>query len=244
MERFLQHYRPDSPPVPAASPADLERCQQRLGLRLPAPLVRLLTMQNGGYYNGGLLHVMGAGRPYRHADLATWNQPYDWKAAFPGFDLDHYIFFADDVFGNQFGFLAEDAEGPVWRFDIHVGEFTEIAPSLTGFFEEVLVQDGYWLLGGDLLDAFRDTGASLSGGQHLSLIIPSLLGGSMDTENLRPIEPATNLYLAGQVVTQIKPLPPGTEVRGFRYNLAAKTVTFETRPPRAAMRPQAQGLVF
>lgn len=244
MERFFQHFRPDQPPAPPASPAELDRCQQRLGCRLPAPLTAILTRQNGGSFNSGVLHLMGACRPYRHADLVTWNNPHDWKAAFAGFDLAGYIFFADDAFGNQFGFRHDDVDGSVWRFDIQMGEFTEIAPSVAAFLDEVVVTDGSWLLGADLLESFRESGAALQTGQHLSLIMPGLLGGSMEPENLRPIDPATNLYLAGQVVTQIKPLPPGTEVRGFKYNLAQKTVTFETRPPRAPIRHQAQGLIF
>lgn len=244
MERFFQHFRPDQPPAPGASAAELDRCQQRLGCRLPAPLTTLLSRQNGGSFNGGVLHMMGACRPYRHADLCTWNHPHDWKAAFARIDLAHYVFFADDVFGNQFGFVPGEESGAVWRFDIQMGEFTEIAPTVEHFLCETLVTDGNWLLGADLLATFRETGSPLQLGQHLSLIMPGLLGGSMEPENLRPIDPATNLYLAGQVVTQIKPLPPGTEVRGFRYNLSQKTVTFETRPPKAPTRHQAQGLIF
>jgi hypothetical protein len=231
-ERFAHRFSAERPVEPA-TPAQLDRCGQALGAPLPEGLRQFLLRRNGGTFEGGLLHMMGACRPFRHDDLATWNQPHDWKSAFGLHDLTRYVFFADDVFGNQFGYLPGVLDPAVWRFDIHVGELTELAPSLEAFFEQVLVDDGDWLLGGDLLRGYRDAGQALQAGQHLALLMPSLLGGSMEPENLRPVEPATNLYLAGQVLTRIKPLPPGTEVRGLRYDPVARQIHFETRAPRA-----------
>lgn len=228
LDRFHQHFVPDTVAPPAAA-LDLHLCQERLGHSLPASLVAFLSQHNGGYFSGGLLHVLGATRPLRHQDLATWNQPFDWKAAFAGYELYRYVFFADDVFGNQFGFLPGEADPPVVRFDIHVGEFSEVSPSLSHFLEEMLAADGSWLLGADYLEAYRSEGNDMPVGQQLSLLIPSLLGGSMEPENLRPVEPVINLYLAGQVLTQIKPLPAGTEVRGFRCDPATRSISFEVR---------------
>jgi hypothetical protein len=230
MERFFSQYRPEND-LPPATPGELERCRRRLGFALPSPLEQFLSKVNGGYFRRGVLHVMGACRPLRHEDLATWNQPHDWKAAFAHYDLKRYLFFADDVFGNQFGCLIDEGnpDPEVWRFDIQVGEFVRVAATVSAFFQEVVIEDGDWLLGGDYLRAYLDHGQSLQPGQHLSLVIPSLLGGTFEPENLRAVDPATNLYLAGQVLTQIKPLPAGTEIRGFRFDPSSRQLQFETR---------------
>lgn len=204
MERFFNHFGHDTAPVPPASQSELERCRRRLGAPLPDPLEQFLRRCNGGYFGGGLVHVMGACRPLRHEDLVTWNQPYDWKSAYIDCDLGRYIFFADDVFGNQFGYVPGEANPAVWRFDIQVGELMEIAPTVTAFFDQVLVDDGEWMLGGDYLQAYKATGAALQAGDQLSLIIPSLLGGTMEPTNLRPVDAATNLYLAGQLLGQLR----------------------------------------
>jgi hypothetical protein len=234
MERFLNHFHPEYPVAPAA-PGEMERCQRRLGAVLPPPLRELLQACNGGYFRGGLLHLMGAARALRHEDLATWNQPHDWKAAFAHHTLQHYVFFADDAFGNQFGYRAEEegtgtSDPEVWRFDIQVGEFSRVAPAVSTFFDQVLVDDGEWLLGGDYLQAYRNQGCTFQPGQHLSMTIPSLLGGAFDPENLRPVDPATNLYLAGQVLTQLKPLPAGTEIRGLWFDAGSRRLHFQTIP--------------
>jgi hypothetical protein len=216
-DRLGSTLRPDRT-VPPAAPADLDRCQVRLGSALPAPLRTFLTTANGGSFGGGLFHVLGAGCPLRHDDLATWNQPYDWKSAYPGFGLEQYVFFADDIFGNQFGYLPGEADPAVQRFDIQLGEWVEVAPSISEFLGGRLAAEGPWLLGADYVQEYRNSGRSTVAGMNLGLVIPLLLGGSLAPDNLRPVEPSVNLYVAGQVVTRIKPLPPGTEVRGFRVD--------------------------
>lgn len=226
---FGPHFSADRA-APAATPDEIARCQVRLGSTLPEALHRFLTTRcNGGTFAGGLLHVLGAARPLRHDDLGTWNQPRDWKSAYPGFELERYVFFADDIFGNQFGYLPGEPDPAVCRFDIQLGEWTEVSPSLARFLEQQVSEEGAWLLGSDFLHSYRDLGGAMESGQHLGLVIPALLGGTMEPENLRPVEPSTNLYVAGQVVTRIKPLPPGTEVRGFRVDDASRTITFQTR---------------
>ncbi|HYF96236.1 MAG TPA: SMI1/KNR4 family protein [Symbiobacteriaceae bacterium] len=229
---FGAHIAADSA-APPATPDEIQRCQQRLGSVLPAALRQFLTTRcNGGNFAGGLFHMLGAARPLRHDDLATWNQVRDWKSAFPGFELERYVFFADDIFGNQFGYLPGEPDPAVRRFDIQMGEWLEVSPSLAHFLEKQVGEEGVWLLGADFLQAYRSSGHSLEAGLQLSMVIPALLGGSMEPENLRPIDPATNLYVAGQLVTRIKPLPPGTEVRGLRVDDASRSVTFEARAPR------------
>lgn len=223
-DRFFRRFLPVTVPLPPAAPADLASCEAQLGAPLPAALRSLLAIQNGGWYAGGLLHLPGAGRERRHDSLGAWNEPALWKFAYEGFDLDRYLFFADDAFGNQFGCLAGEPDPAVWRFDVQEGEFIRIADSIDAFFSEVLVEDGPWLLGSDYLDAYRESGAAWQVSQHLMLLTPSLLGGSMAPENLHLAEPVAHLRLAGQIVTQIKPLPPGAEVRGFKVDAQSGTV--------------------
>ena len=212
---FFERFQPDGLPVSGASTEEMNRCEQLLNSPLPASLRRMLSYRNGGSFGRGLFHLMGATRPYRHADLASWNHPALWKATFETINLEPLIFFADDIFGNQFGYLPGDDDPSVWRFDIQEGELLELASSITEFFTEVLPKDGSWLLGADFRDAYDETVEHREVGRHLGLVTPSLLGGSLAQENLQQMDPWVNLYVTGQVVSKIKPLPSGTEIRGL-----------------------------
>lgn len=225
--RFFSRFRPDTVPMAAATPEEIARCEAHLGAPLPAPLGSLLACQNGGYYHGGLLHLFGAGRPLRADSLERWNHPELWKSAYRDLDLASYLFFAGDIFGNQFGCPLGEADPAVCRFDIQQGEFQAVADSIGAFFDEVLVEEGPWLLGSDFVDAYREAAEPWEAGQHLAMVTPGLLGGSMDPDNLRPMPPRVHLHMVGQIVTQIKPLPPGTGVRGFRWDPEAETLMVE-----------------
>lgn len=225
--RFFEEFQPVTVAMPGAAPALLEKCGRDLCHPLPASLGALLSQQNGGYYRGGLLHLLGANRPLRHDDLVLWNAPETWKAQYRLPDLERYLFFADDPFGNQFGIPLAEAEPKVWRFDAQHGALDPMADTLAEFFDRVLVDEGPWLLGADLLDAYRESGASYDPGRHLSLRLPGLLGGTMDPGNLLPRDPWLNMHITGQIVAQVRPLPPGVAIAEIRIDPESLVVTIE-----------------
>lgn len=225
--RFFAAHPPVTVTTPGASQAQLDRCARDLGADLPAALQELLAAQNGGYYRDGLLHLLGAGRPLRHDDLASWNDPALWKAQYRMPELEGLLFFADDPFGNQFGIRLKEPVPAVWRFDIQYGELDRMADSLPDFLNHTLVQDGDWLLGADFLQAYRQSGAPWVPGYHVAMRSPSLLGGATVPENLVPQEPWVHLYLTGQIVAQVKPLPAGVPIAGIRIDPATLSVIVE-----------------
>lgn len=228
--RFFKEYAPVTVTAPGATAAQLERCARDLGAPLPAALQAFLTECNGGYFRDGLLHLLGAGRPLRHDDLASWNDPALWKAQYRLPELAGLLCFADDPFGNQFGVHLGQPEPKVFRFDVQHGELDQMADSLSEFLGTLLVEDGAWLLGADFLQAYRQSGAPWVPGYHLSMRTPSLLGGATVPENLVPQEPWVHLYLVGQIVAQIKPLPPGVPIAGIRIDPQTLAVTVEPAP--------------
>ncbi len=225
--RFFEEFLPATAAISGATPAQLERCARDLGAPLPPALQDLLQVQNGGYYRDGLLHVLGAGRPLRQDDLASWNHPDLWKARYRMTELETMLFFAEDVFGNQFGVKLGEPEPTVWRFDAEHGEMDEMAPNLSDFLNRLLVKEGPWLLGADLLQAYRESGAPWIPGRHLSSLTPALLGGGTEPENLKPQEPWIHLHLTGQIVAQIRPLPAGVPIAGIRIDPEQLSVTIE-----------------
>lgn len=231
--KFFAQFPPVTVAISGAGPEQLNQCGRDLGHPLPASLRDLLAEQNGGYYRDGLLHLLGANRPLRHDNLVLWNAPETWKAGYRNPELERYLFFADDAFGNQFGIPLGDPAPGVWRFDAQHGELDPMAGSLTEFLNEVLVSDGAWLLGSDYLQGYRQSSAAYQAGRHLSFRLPGLLGGSMEPANLNPRDPWLNLHLAGQIVAQVKPLPPGVAIAEIRIDPDTLLVTVE----RAARRP-------
>lgn len=74
---------------------------------------------------------------------------------------------------------------------------------------------GLWLKY-DLLAELTAMGKILHHGQCFSPTIPPFLGGPYQASNFEPTPWRVHLSILGQTFTQVKDLPPGTQISGFR----------------------------
>jgi hypothetical protein len=74
-------------------------------------------------------------------------------------------------------------------------------------------QDQY-LLGGLVIAAER-SGLTLGVDQVYDFIKPPILGGQFEVENLTTMDLVVSLHVAGQLLGQVRHLPPGTQITGF-----------------------------
>ena len=74
---------------------------------------------------------------------------------------------------------------------------------LASLFGDVFLQDqtGYWFLD------------SIEG--SLSFVVPPVLGGKFDPDNVTVRDFVVALNISGQIHDQIRDLPPGTPIKGF-----------------------------
>lgn len=115
--------------------------------------------------------------------------------------------FGDVFFASPDGFWFLDSlEGTLTRSWSSRDEIQADLDSESG-------QDQY-LLGG-LAMAVEQGGIRLGPSQIYDFVIPPKLGGSFSVENVAAAEFVVAMNIAGQLLQQVKDLPPGTPITGF-----------------------------
>jgi hypothetical protein len=165
-----------------------------------------LRQRNGFFAFESALHLLPLGRG-EGMDLETWNSPDLWRREF-GDRADGFLFFAEDLFGGQFGLRGDR----VHSFDPETGEAELFADDLSDWSARILA-DYRVLTGYPLGHVWQERHGALPRGRRLVPKIPFILGGAFEVENLYSAEPAEAIKFRGSVARQIHDLPDGTRVR-------------------------------
>ncbi|WP_020075524.1 SMI1/KNR4 family protein [Cryocola sp. 340MFSha3.1] len=167
-------------------------------------LLALLGARNGFYAFESALLVRGLGADA--VDIRAWNRKSLWRDSYDG--LDHGLtFFAEDVFGSQFGFAGSD----VVAFDAETAERVVIADSLDAWAAEIL-RDYSLLTGHPLAHAWQQEHGALTPGYRLVPTVPFVLGGDYALSNLGPVRDAEAMRTRGALAKRIHGAPDGTSV--------------------------------
>ena len=169
----------------------------------------LLERWNGGYLFGGALHLFGAcAEPPWHG-LAAWNAPALWRDAYGGL-ADGIAFFAEDAFGDQYGYSGRGGE--VVRFEAEIGRAEPAAPHFVAFLEAIL--DGAEsLLPLALVAEQAQLGRRPAPGGQLYAYPPLATLEARDGVTIGPVDAVEAMRARGQLARQIAHLVPGTQVR-------------------------------
>lgn len=184
-------------PLPLfAGPASL-LCEQ---------LIDLLTVKNGFYAFESALHVFPSGRTGVGHHLEQWNSIDGWRCAY-GNLTDNLIFFAEDIFGDQF------ALGPlgVMRFNAETARTSVLALTIEDWAELVL-QNYEEETGYPLAHQWQLQYGPLPQGQRLNPKRPFVMGGAYAVENLTPVDAAEGMKFRGEIAVQIHDLPDGATI--------------------------------
>jgi hypothetical protein len=174
------------------------------GSRVGAELGELLKARNGFFAFESALRVR-ASAPGPEG-LAGWNAPGGWRSGYG--DLAHGIyFFAEDVFGGQFGLVGND----VVSFDPETGDRSVVAGSLDEWAERTLA-DFEFLTGYPLGHEWQQRFGPLAHGKRLIPKMPFVLGGDFSVDNLYALDAALGMNLRGELATQLRDLPDGAEI--------------------------------
>lgn len=167
-------------------------------------LHELLTVMNGLVAFESALVVRGSGPD--PGDLADWNEPSTWTRSYGGL-ADGIWFFAEDVFGGQFG-LTDEA---VISFDPETGERTDFAPSLEAWAEAVIT-DFETATGYPLAHAWQQRWGPLGPRERLVPRTLFVLGGEFTLENLRVEDDRIGMLARAGVAVRLRDLPDGTPI--------------------------------
>lgn len=187
----------------------------RLDKWLPSPLVielrEMLNRKNGFYAFESALHVLpiaDQGNPRCDCiDIMAWNSAEAWRECY-GNELADVVFFAEDIFGVQFGIRGQT----VITFDPESSDMCVVASSVDDWAARLLA-DYAQLTGYPLAHAWQQLNGPLPPGRRLLPKVPFILGGKYDVDNLVSIDALRGMQYRGDMWRQIRDLPDGAQVR-------------------------------
>jgi len=167
----------------------------------------LLMLKNGFFCFEGALQVFSTDFRSKHICLRDWNNPNLWRNAYGDMnDLD-ILFFAQDIFGYQFG-LKDRA---IVQFDPETGLCKTLADSMENWAQRVL-RDFRVLTGFPIAHKWQVLNGSIAPNCRLNPSIPFVLGGAYTIDNLFAANMIDGMLARADIAHQIRRLPDGTKV--------------------------------
>ena len=139
--------------------------------------------------------------------IVEWNEPDLWKEKYEG-DLSEHIFFAENVFGEQYSLTSEG----VYSFDSELGEITLIAENLSAWVALIL-EDTDFITGHSLAKKWQSKNGALSSGERLIPKQSFVLKGEFNIENLIVKPDVEAMKIRAEFANKIANLPDGAEIQ-------------------------------
>lgn len=177
------------------------------GLLIEQLVEKLWSKKNGFYAFESALLVRPFSSQKAPLGAVEWNDPLGWKRKFD-IDLSAEIFFAEDVFGEQFSLR----ESGVFKFNPETGEIEAFAKSLDAWAEKVL-QDYTFHTGQPLAHEWQKKHGALPKGCRLAPKLPFVGGGEYALSNLISMNDVELIEYRSQIANQIMKLPDGAKIQ-------------------------------
>lgn len=169
-------------------------------------LLALLSIRNGFYALKESLLLRPLSCKLFPLGALEWNSPSLWKHAY-GLDLGKLFFFAEDLFGCQYGIMNSE----VVLFDPETGECESVADTLESW-ARVLLDDLNFRTGYPLAQAWRRVHGAIPRGCRLHPNIPFVFGGKYEVSNLHLGRDVEGMIFRASLARQIRDVPDGEQV--------------------------------
>lgn len=177
------------------------------GLARDLGLGELLARRNGFFAFEAALRVFPTAPAETSRDLVNWNSDDLWRGNF-GVLASGCLFFAEDVFGNQFALTTAG----ICSFDAETGERAVLGDTIHAWAEAVLA-DFEFLTGHPIAREWQATHGALRANERLLPITAFALGGEYELDNLRAVDGAKAMRIRGPVAQRLHDAPDGAAVR-------------------------------
>lgn len=171
-------------------------------------LAKTIWSQKNGFYvfeSALLVRPFSSEKP--PLGVAEWNDPSGWKRKFDA-NLSAEIFFAEDVFGEQFSLR----ENGIFKFNPETGEVKLFAENLDAWAEKIL--DNFALhTGQPLAHEWQKQNGALPRGCRLAPKLPFVFGGEYAISNLASMSDVELIEFRAQIANQIANLPDGAQIQ-------------------------------
>lgn len=161
---------------------------------------------NGGYFYDNSLHIFGYSKEVPHHDLSYINNLF--KMLFGELSKD-IIFFAEDIFGNPYGF----ENNTIVFFNIETSDKEVIGNNFAEWLAEIDNDLDYYTGQSLAKELSKDDKFQLAYGKRLAPKYPFVLGGEYTLENLILKDFEKNIDYNSSIAKQIVDLPDGSNVK-------------------------------
>lgn len=165
------------------------------------------SRRNGFYAFDSALLVRPFSSPCLPLGVVEWNDPSGWKKKFDT-DLSSDVFFAEDVFGEQFSLR----DSGVFKFRPETGETELFARDLHSWADAIL-GDNALHTGQPLAREWQNQNGALPRGYRLAPKLPFVVGGEYATSNLTSMRDSELIEYSAQIANQIANLSDGSQIR-------------------------------
>jgi hypothetical protein len=177
---------------------------------LPADFAALRSGTDGATLLDGAVRVFGEVDGLLPS-LATWNDDRSWVGEF-GDLASGLTFFAEDAFGNQFGWNGER----IVRLAAESGRQEPMGKHPRAWWQILNSDPDAWAVAW-LHDEWVASHGSVPLAMHLAPTIPFVLKSEPIVENLFVVNRWENMSFKASLATHLRDAPPGTKVR-FRFD--------------------------
>ena len=167
----------------------------------------LLSLHNGLTAFDGGLRIFGT-EPGKLPTLQEWNQQNGWRSAYKELIKKTLVFFAEDVFGNQF---ALD-DGKVLYFDVENGRATPFGDSFLQWLSSI-IEDPVDRLQLMPYKNWRGKGERLEPSEHLCPVYPFIVKADPPLHELYRVNSVEDMQYKGHFAYQIKDVPDGAQIK-------------------------------
>ncbi len=129
------------------------------------------------------------------------------------------------VITTCFGDVFFESDEGIYFLDSIGGSLDKVATSKSELQDILNTEDGkdHFLMAG-LVALARDSGLILEEGECYDFTISPALSGSMELSNMQKMSFKVSLHISGQLMKQIKDLPPGTKISEVKLDGAYKSL--------------------
>jgi len=177
-----------------------------VGSDLISELEFMLAQKNGFLAFESALNVFTSTPNDLLTYLEAWNSPDGWKSLYSPI-VDKVLFFAEDIFGNQYG-MSDDY---VVKFEPESGKLEYHSSSLEEWAKNIL-SDYDYETGWSLAREWQLKNGKLRGQFRLLPKIPFSIGGKYEAENLTAIEENKAMNAYGELYNAIKNTEDGQQI--------------------------------
>ncbi|MFE5088094.1 hypothetical protein [Streptomyces mirabilis] len=180
--------------------------------RVGRDLLSLLSERNGFYAFESALHVFPTDdRDSQLQSLESWNSAVGWRRAYGELDPGLF-FFAEDLFGLQFGTDGE----VVFSFNPETANVVRLSEGLAEW-EKLVLSDYSHMTGHSLAHEWQVRNGEIPVGHRLIPRIPFVVGGSFSVENMVLVESWGAMKYWGDFARSVAEVPDGEQ---FRFDVS------------------------